>query len=62
MYRTCWRLRNPLPLRYHDHSLTGDREGYRDCHIRFDLVLIYRRIGTDLLELSRLGSHSELDL
>ena len=52
----------PLPLRYNDHALTGNWEGYRDCHIRFDLVLIYRRIGADLLELSRLGSHSELDL
>ncbi|MCE2499265.1 MAG: type II toxin-antitoxin system mRNA interferase toxin, RelE/StbE family [Dehalococcoidia bacterium] len=42
--------------------MTGNWEGYRDCHIRFDLALIYHGIGADLLELSRLGSQSELDL
>ena len=52
----------PLPPRYRDHALTGNLEGYRDCHLRFDLLLIYRRIGADLLEMSRLGSHSELQL
>ncbi len=50
------------PLHYNDHALKGNWEGYRDCHIQFDLVLIYHRIGTDLLELSRPGSQSELDL
>ena len=51
-----------LPLRYHDHALTGNWEGYRDCHFRFDLVLIYRKLDGELLELTRLGSHSELGL
>ncbi|WP_375706545.1 type II toxin-antitoxin system mRNA interferase toxin, RelE/StbE family, partial [Bartonella sp. AA33NXGY] len=35
---------------------------YRDCHIRPDLVLIYRLIGQDRLVLVRLGSHAKLDL
>lgn len=45
---------------YRDHDLTGDWFGYRECHIKPDLLLIYRRVGDDLLILVRLGSHSEL--
>ncbi|MEW5887204.1 MAG: type II toxin-antitoxin system YafQ family toxin [Pseudomonadota bacterium] len=59
----------PLAAKHRDHALTGDWKHYRDCHVRPDLVLIYRLIdgdGTeanpDLLLLARLGSHSELDL
>jgi mRNA interferase YafQ len=50
----------PLPPRYRDHALTGEWKGFRDCHIHPDLVLIYRKPNADLLELARLGSHSEL--
>ncbi|ABV85292.1 MULTISPECIES: type II toxin-antitoxin system mRNA interferase toxin, RelE/StbE family [spotted fever group] len=32
----------------------------RDCHIKPDLVLIYRKPDADTLELIRLGSHSAL--
>ncbi|MCW5584238.1 MAG: type II toxin-antitoxin system mRNA interferase toxin, RelE/StbE family, partial [Gammaproteobacteria bacterium] len=35
---------------------------HRDCHIKPDLVLIYRKPDDDTLELVRLGSHSELGL
>jgi mRNA interferase YafQ len=52
----------PLEARYRDHALTGNWKDYRDCHIRPDLVLIYRFIGPDRLILARLGSHSELDM
>jgi len=51
-----------LPVRYRDHALTGDWKHYRDCHIRPDLVLIYRLIDNDRLVLARLGSHAQLDL
>ena len=53
--------RQPLPPNLHDHALTGDYVGYRDCHIEPDLVLIYR-IVQDQLQLIcfRLGSHSDL--
>jgi mRNA interferase YafQ len=44
---------------YRDHALTGNWDGFRDCHIKPDLVLIYRVIETRL-QLARLGSHSEL--
>jgi mRNA interferase YafQ len=52
----------PLPQRYVDHSLAGEWKDHRDCHIRPDLVLIYRKPDPDSLELVRLGSHSELGI
>jgi mRNA interferase YafQ len=50
----------PLPRRNVDHPLSGEWKDFRDCHIRPDLVLIYRKPDGDSLELVRLGSHSEL--
>ena len=50
----------PLPAKYRDHPLHGQWEGSRDCHIRPDLVLVYRLEGEDLLILERLGSHADL--
>ena len=49
-----------LDLKYRDHDLIGNWAGYRECHIKPDLLLIYRLAGSDLLRLARLGSHSEL--
>ena len=49
-----------LPSRYHDHALTGEWADHRDCHIKPDLVLIYRTPDTHTLQLVRVGSHSEL--
>lgn len=50
-----------LEEKYHDHQLLGQLKDYRDCHIRPDLVLIYR-IKEEVLELYlyRIGSHSKL--
>jgi mRNA interferase YafQ len=42
--------------------LTGEWTDHRDCHIKPDLVLIYRMPDAESLELVRLGSHSELSL
>lgn len=50
----------PLGSRYRDHDLSGDWAGYRECHVKPDLLLIYRKSDTDTLRLARLGSHSEL--
>ena len=57
-------LRNdtPLPPRLRDHPLGGDWNDCRDCHIRPDLVLIYRKPDANTLQLVRLGSHGELGL
>jgi mRNA interferase YafQ len=52
----------PLPRRYFDHPPGGEFSDCRDCHIRPDLILIYRKPDDDSLELVRLGSHSELGL
>jgi mRNA interferase YafQ len=49
-----------LPENSHDHALIGDWLGYRECHIKPDLLLIYRKPDADTLRLARLGSHSEL--
>ena len=49
-----------LPQRHHDHALTGPWKDHRDCHVRPDLILIYRKPDTDHLDLVRLGSHSKL--
>lgn len=50
----------PLDPRYQDHGLTGDWTGYRDCHVKPDLVLIYAKPDDVTLRLARLGSHSEV--
>ena len=53
---------SPLPDKFRDHPLTGEWIDHRDCHIKPDLVLIYRVPDAESLELVRLGSHSELSL
>lgn len=49
-----------LEPRHRDHDLTGDWLGYRECHVKPDLLLIYRKPDDNTLRLARLGSHSEL--
>jgi len=51
-----------LPDRCSDHALGGRWLGDRDCHLKPDLVLIYRKPDDRTLQLVRLGSHSELAL
>ena len=50
----------PLDAKYRDHDLSGDWAGYRECHVKPDLLLIYRKSDADTLRLARLGSHSKL--
>lgn len=52
----------PLAEKHRDHALGGEWKDHRDCHIKPDLVLIYRKPDDALLQLVRLGSHSELGL
>lgn len=49
-----------LEPRHRDHDLIGEWGGYRECHVKPDLLLIYRKPDQDTLRLARLGSHSEL--
>jgi mRNA interferase YafQ len=48
--------------KHRDHALTGDWKDHRDCHVKPDLVLIYRKPDDAVLQLVRFGSHSELGL
>ena len=50
-----------LTKEYKDHKLIGNYLGCRECHLRPDLLLIYR-IDNNILELAltRVGSHSKL--
>lgn len=50
----------PLPERNRDHALGGDWRDHRECHLKPDLLLIYRKPDAECLQLVRLGSHSEL--
>jgi len=52
----------PLPHRNFDHPLSGEWSDCRDCHIKPDLILIYRKPDEYHLDLVRMGSHSELGL
>lgn len=50
-----------LPAKNHDHALSGNWAGHRECHIQPDWLLIYR-IEDDVLvlTLAHTGSHSDL--
>ena len=50
----------PLPESNRDHPLSGNWVGYRECHIKPDLLLIYCKYDDSVLRLARIGSHSEL--
>ncbi len=50
----------PLPPKRKDHPLHNNFEGFRECHIKPDFLLLYSLEGDDVLRLERLGSHSEL--
>ena len=50
-----------LEPKYKDHPLKGEYSGFRDCHIKPDLVLIYSKNKDSLLLTAfRINSHSEL--
>lgn len=54
-------LREGIPLSpiLDDHPLKGEWQGFRECHIQGDWLLIYRLEG-DTLALVRTGTHSDL--
>ena len=57
------KLANDEPLEdvYRDHALSGDYIGFRECHIKADWVLVYRK-NAELLTLTllRTGTHSDI--
>lgn len=53
----------PLPAEWLDHALKGDWDGYRECHVGGDFLLIYRLNDSGkygLVVFTRAGTHSEL--
>ena len=51
----------PLPPKHLDHALVGNWQGFRECHIAPDWLLIYKIIDKTLvLMLQRTGTHSDL--
>lgn len=49
-----------LEPKYRDHALTGNMKGLRECHIRGDVLLIYRKEENVLImTCARIGTHSE---
>ncbi len=52
-----------LPVKYRDHSLHGNYEGYRECHIRPDLLLVYSKNADNeiiIYTLYRVNSHTNI--
>jgi len=52
----------PLPESYRDHALTGNWQGFRECHVTPDWLLVYSKEndGELILALTHLASHSQL--
>jgi mRNA interferase YafQ len=48
-----------LEDRFKDHPLRGNYEGFRECHIEPDWLLIYSLTEKDL-RLTRTGTHADL--
>ena len=52
---------NPLPVQYKDHSLTGNLQDFRECHIEPDWLLLYQIYeDTLILSATATGSHADL--
>lgn len=49
-----------LAENWRDHPLSGDWQGYRECHVWPDLLLVYEKPDAQTLRLVRLGSHAEI--
>lgn len=50
-----------LDAKYRDHKLQGDYAGYRECHMRADILLVYQLREVSLvLVLVDIGSHTYL--
>lgn len=51
---------NDLPPELKAHKLVGQYKDCMECHIEGDFLLIWFDEDNDIIELLRLGSHSEL--
>jgi mRNA interferase YafQ len=49
----------PLPERCREHKLHGDWDGFTECHIEGDWVMIYITDGIEKISFSYTGTHSD---
>lgn len=50
-----------LPAQHRDHKLSGEYEGYRECHLKRDILIIYKLDKLrSLLILRNIGTHNDL--
>jgi len=61
LYKVMKALENEevLDAKYKEHRLIGNYNGYLECHIEPDWLLIYKINGQDLY-FTRTGTHSDL--
>ncbi|MDA8273512.1 MAG: type II toxin-antitoxin system YafQ family toxin [Deltaproteobacteria bacterium] len=51
--------KEPLESKFKDHNLSGNMNGFRECHIKNDFLLVYQISNSDLI-LIDIGTHSQL--
>lgn len=49
-----------LPPHYRDHALRGEYRGFREFHLRFNLLVVYYDVEKDVLLFHDIGTHEEL--
>ena len=49
-----------VPENYNPHKLTGNYNGFMECHVENDLLLIWLDEEENIIKLVLRGSHSEL--
>lgn len=62
LYEVLDKLKNEeaIPSYYKPHRLTGNYKGCMECHVGNDFLLIWVDSVSDMVEIVRIGSHSEL--
>ena len=50
----------PIPEENKPHPLTGNYRGHMECHVENDTLLIWWDQESDMINLVRFGTHSEL--
>jgi mRNA interferase YafQ len=50
-----------IPVKMKPHTLSGNYTGYWECHVKPDLLLIWKQIEDEKnISLTRVGNHSDL--
>jgi mRNA interferase YafQ len=57
----CLEQGKSLPERFKDHQLHGEFAQVRECHLGFNLLLLYKRNDeTQIITIANIGTHPEL--